>query len=103
MEEEERVTIRIFIELLARAAGNLPEGLDSAIELAICDGTSKQFIDHVEADHWYTVNQETGRVVTDGERGVYIIGHWHPGEGPGKVYRGIAADVDEELRKLSGE
>ena len=95
--------MREFIEWLTEAAENLPEGLDSALDLTICDRRGKQFIDHVEVEPWRAYSIETGRENPDGPRGVYIIGHWHPDESPGKYLRAMTADVDDELRDLTGD
>ena len=76
--DEERVTVRQFISWLTEAAEDLPEGLDSEIDLTICDRRGKQFIDHVEVEPWRMYSAETGQEVPEGPRGVYIVGHWHP-------------------------
>jgi hypothetical protein len=101
-ETERGMTVRQFIEQLTEAASQFPRGLDEPVELAICDSKNKQFVDHVEVTWEWTVREDTGRIVP-GSQHVLILGHWHPGESPGPFHRGVTADVDEELRKFSGE
>jgi hypothetical protein len=95
------VTAREFIAAVTEIAEQLPDGLDSAIELAICDGSAQQFIDSVEVLYQAYVRTDDS-ADPDRRPQVVIVGHWHPGESPGRVQRGIAADADEELRKLTG-
>ena len=52
-------SVRQFIQRLTDAAGRLPSGLDSPVELAMCDGRDLQFIDRVDVSVWTTV-PETG-------------------------------------------
>ena len=92
-------TVRGFIGLLAEAAAQFPDGLDLAIEMAICDGTTMQFINDVDVDSWAEVRAD-GRPSAHGRRYVLIRGHWHPGESPGRRHSAVTAGVDEELRKL---
>jgi hypothetical protein len=89
-------SVRKFIQRLTEAAGNLPDGLDSAVELAICDGRDLQFIDRVDVSVWTTV-PESGPP----QSYVLIRPHDHPGDSHGPRTRGAAADVDEELRWLT--
>jgi hypothetical protein len=90
-------SVREFIQRLTDAAGNLPSGLDSPVELAICDGRDLQFIDRVDVGVWTTV-PETGPL----QSYVLIRPHDHRGENPGPRTRGAAAHADEELRRLTG-
>ena len=90
-------SVREFIQRLTDAAGNLPGGLDSPVELAICDGRDLQFIDRVDVSVWTTV-PETGPL----QSYVLIRPHDHPGENPGPRTRGAAAHADDELRWLTG-
>jgi hypothetical protein len=103
MPDDDRVTVREFIAELTRAANDLPEGLDSTLELSICQEEDQQFIDEVEIKPWRTYNLEAAQEAPEGPRGVVIIGHWHPGESPGKVLGAKTADMDEELRKMTEE
>jgi hypothetical protein len=90
-------SVREFIERLTKAASELPGGLDSDIELAVCDGRDLQFINRVDVSVWTTV-PEQGPL----ESYVLIRPHDHPGESPGPRTRGAAAHADEELRWLTG-
>jgi hypothetical protein len=89
-------SVREFIQRLTDAAGNLPGGVDSAVELAICDGSNLQFITRVDVSVWTTVPE-------DGPPQSYVLirPHDHPGEAPGPRTRGAAAHADEELRWLT--
>ena len=89
-------SVREFIQRLTDAAANLPDGLDSAVELAICDGRDLQFISRVDVSVWTTV-PESGPLQTY----VLIRPHDHPGESAGPRTRGAAAHADEELRWLT--
>ena len=91
----ERESVREFIQRLTSAAGHLPDGLDSTVELAICDGRDLQFINRVDVSVWSTVAE-------DGPLQSYVLirPHDHPGESPGPRTRGAAAHADEELRWL---
>jgi len=94
----ERESVREFIQRLTSAAGHLPGGLDSTVELAICDGQDLQFINRVDVSVWTTV-AESGPL----QSYVLIRPHDHPGESPGPRTRGAAAHADEELRRLTGQ
>ena len=89
-------SVREFIQRLTDAAGNLPGGLDSAVELAICDGKDLQFITRVDVSVWTTV-PDNGPL----QSYVLIRPHDHPGDSPGPRTRGAAAHADEELRWLT--
>lgn len=90
-------SVRKFIQRLTEAARNLPDGLDSPVELAICDGRDLQFIDRVDVSVWTTV-PENGPL----QSYVLIRPHEHPGESVSPRTRGAAAHADEELRWLTG-
>jgi hypothetical protein len=92
----ERESVRDFIQRLTNAAGHLADGLDSTVELAICDGRDLQFINRVDVSVWTTVS-ENGPL----QAYVLIRPHDHPGESPGPRTRGAAAHADEELRWLT--
>jgi hypothetical protein len=95
-------TVRQVIEALTEAASSLPQGLDSVIELGICDGHDLQLIDEMDVDFRLYVRSLEQPLVP--ERGTVLIrGHWHRGESPGGIQRGVASDVDEELRRLTGD
>ena len=85
-----------FIQRLTDAAEKLPNGLDSPIELAICDGRDLQFIRRVDVGVWTTV-PESGPL----QSYVLIRPHAHPGDSSGIQIRGAAAHADEELRWLT--
>jgi len=89
-------SVREFIQRLTDAAGNLPDGVDSPVELAICDGKDLQFITRVDVSVWTTV-PENGPL----QSYVLIRPHDHPGDSPGPRTRGAAAHADEELRWLT--
>src|SRR6516225_639301 len=89
-------SVREFIQRLTDAAGNLPGGLDSAVELAICDGKDLQFITRVDVSVWTTV-PDTGPL----QSYVLIRPHDHPGDSPGPRTRGAPAPADAELRWLT--
>lgn len=89
-------TVREFIQRLTDAAGDLPGGVDSPVELAICDGRDLQFISRVDVSVWTTV-PENGPP----QSYVLIRPHAHPGESDSPRTRGAAAHADEELRWLT--
>jgi len=89
-------SVREFIQRLTDAAGNLPDGVDSVVELAICDGRDLQFITRVDVSVWTTV-PDSGPL----QSYVLIRPHDHPGDSPGPRTRGAAAHADEELRWLT--
>jgi uncharacterized membrane protein YcaP (DUF421 family) len=91
-----RESVREFIDRLTKAAGGLPDGLDSGIEVAICDGRDLQFIDRVDVSTWTTV-PENGPL----DSYVLVRPHVHPGQSPGPRAWGAAAHADEELRRLT--
>lgn len=101
MDEDEQMTVRMFIQRLQLEASALPAGLDAPIELSICNGHGDQFIEHVDVNHWFEVHRET--LERTGQGWVRIRGHWHPGELPGKYFPGAEEDWDAELGKLTGE
>ena len=89
-------SVREFIQRLTDAAGNLPDGVDSHVELAVCDGRDLQFITRVDVSVWTTV-PESGPL----QSYVLIRPHHHPGDSPGPRTPGAAAHADEELRWLT--
>jgi hypothetical protein len=89
-------SVREFIQRLTDAADHLPGGLDSPVELAICDGRDLQFVDRVDVSVWTTV-PENGPL----QSYVLIRPHDHDGGSRGRRTRGAAAHADEELRWLT--
>jgi hypothetical protein len=93
-------TARELIDMITATAAELRDGLDTDIEFGICDGNNLELIDDVDIDFY-------ARVPTDGSPGgtqlLIICGHHHPGQKPGELLRGAAADVDDELRNLTGQ
>jgi hypothetical protein len=99
-EEEAETTVREFIELLTEHAAATLNGLDSPIDVAICNGEDLQFLDDIDVFVWALLNRETNTMAPDSGR-VVIRGHWHPDKPPGVLRRGIASGADEELRELT--
>lgn len=95
-------TAQEFIEMIADTAAELDDGLDAGIEFGICDGDNLQLIDNCDIDIYSEVR--TNGSPTTAKPFIVIRGHHHPGEGkPGKLLRGVAADADEELRRLTDD
>ncbi len=87
--------------MLTRIASELPGGLDTMVEFGVCDGSSLQLLDDVDVDFYTEITSEGGRAVSVAF--VSIRAHHHPGEGKtGQLLRGVAAEVDEELHRLTG-
>jgi hypothetical protein len=95
----EVITVRALIERLTELAAGLPDGLDSAVDLAICDGESLLILSTVDVDVPSEVQEDPPGEV--GRQSVMIRGNHYPGGDPGEVYRGLVVDADEELRKLT--
>jgi hypothetical protein len=95
----EDITVRALIERLTELATGLPDGLDSPVDLAICDSESLLILSTVDVDVLSEVQEDPPGEVT--RQSVMIRVHHHPGDDPGEVYRGVVADVDEEFRKLT--
>jgi hypothetical protein len=93
-------TVRGLIEALTEAAAGTLNGLDSPVDLGICDGKDLQYIDEIDVSNWTLVNRESGTPAPGSGR-VLIRGHWHPDKAPGELRHGLASDVDEELRELT--
>jgi len=94
-------TVRTVLNMLMTIAADLPDGLDTRIEVAICDGENLQLIDQVDVAVYTEATESTAEVT--GEPFVILRGHQHPGEHPGVLLRGVASDADAELRKLTGD
>ncbi|GAB3679376.1 hypothetical protein GCM10027589_49660 [Actinocorallia lasiicapitis] len=92
-------TLRETIEMLTALADQSPDGLDTPVEFGICDATDLQMIDEIDLGIYQRISVRTSEV------GTYVMfrGHHHPGAVPGALLRGAAADVDDELRDLTGE
>jgi hypothetical protein len=99
--QEPGTTLRQIVDMLLAIATDLPAGLDGRIEFGVCDGNNLQIIDHVDLD-LYTEVKPGERPAPDS---TYVIlrAHHHPGESPGHLLRGAAADADKELRQLTAE
>jgi hypothetical protein len=92
------MTVRELIEALTAATARLPAALDTDVELGVCDGENLQMIGTVDVNYW-------ARVAPNGTpKGYFVLvqGHPHLDEGgPARPLRGVTADVDDELRKLT--
>lgn len=90
-------TIRDLIAALNELAEESPAGENTEVEFGICNGTALQMVDDIDVSH-------STRVQADGLARVRVSvlfrAHVHPGEKPGELLRGVAADVDQELRDL---
>ena len=93
-------TIRDVVDGLTELAAMLPEGLETRVELGVCDGEDLQLIENVDLGHWALMPPERPQVA---ERFVLLRGHVHPGERAGELLRGAASHVDQELRKLTDD
>jgi hypothetical protein len=93
-------TVRGLIEALTEAAAGTLNGLDSPIDLGICNGQDLQYIDEIDVSSLTLVNRQTGTPAPGSGR-VLIRGHWHPDKAPGELRHGIASDADEEWRRLN--
>jgi hypothetical protein len=100
-EPSEIATIRDLVDALLEQARDLDKGLDTPMELGICDGTDLQLVDTVDLNCWSTVSS-SGRGSPGGQF-LILRGHIHPGEKAGKILRGAASHADEELREVTGE
>lgn len=97
-EEPAGSNIREVLEQLVRIAERLPLGVDTPVKFGICDGVNLQMIDAVDVDHFATV--DGGGEVK--ELFVMFKCHQHPGTSPGELLQGVTADLDEELREITG-
>ena len=103
---EEHATVRDLIRILTEEASAMPSGLDSRLELGICDRAHLQFIDSIDVQHYRTVRKADLQTGVDF---VIIRGHWHPGESPGAIWTAASEDEswggdwDQGLRDLGGE
>src|SRR4051794_5181011 len=94
-KERTGMTVRELIEVLTQVAAELPGNLDVEVELGICDGENVTFVEKVGIDHYTQFSKDDAPV----RQFVMLRGHLHPGQG--KLYRGIAAEIDDDLRKLT--
>jgi hypothetical protein len=76
----------------------LPEGVETHVELGVCNGNDLQLIEKVDLGHWALMPPE-GPLIAG--RFVLLRGHVHPGERAGELLRGAANDLDQELRELT--
>lgn len=81
-------TVREFVDMMLRSAGDLPAGLDSKIEFGICDGAGMQVVGCVDIGQ---------RAEDNGA--LLLRGHLHPEDVP-KPMRVQAEVLDHELRDL---
>jgi hypothetical protein len=95
-DEPESMTVREFIHRLTLEASALPAGLESPINLSICNGRGDQYLNEVDINHWFEVHRET--LERSGRGWVLVRGHWHPGELPGKYFPG--ENLEQEIDKL---
>lgn len=96
------VTVRTWIDGLTELAATLHDGQDTEIELGVCDGEAVQLLDRADIDVYTRVPDDPTQA-----RGEFVLvrGHLHPGEQrtPDRTLRGVAVDVDQELRKLTAD
>jgi hypothetical protein len=91
-------TARELIDAITELATGLPDGMETAVELGICDGKDVQMVDKMDIDHWAQLkNAKPVR------RFILLRGHVHPGEDAGQKMPGVASDLDEELRQLTDD
>lgn len=69
-------TVRELIKAFSEAAGDLPEGLDTAVRIGVCDGENLQLVASAEVDYWARISMD--RSVPD-QQFVLVRGHYHPG------------------------
>lgn len=81
-------TVKDFIESLVAAAGVLPDGLASELQVGICNGSTTTFIHRIDLS-------------TPSGHGTYlaVLGHLHPGDTAVSM-PAETANLDEELRRL---
>ncbi len=91
-------TARELIDAITELAAGLPDGMETEVELGICDGKNVQMVDKMDIDHWTQL--KNGRPV---RWFVLLRGHIHPGEKAGDFMPGLANDLDEELRQLTDD
>lgn len=90
-------TIRDLIGGLTELAAMLPEGLDTPVQIGICNAEDLQLIEKVDLDQWTYRHDDS----TPDTTFVLLRGHAHPWEVAGQVLHGAASD--DELRKLMGD
>jgi hypothetical protein len=96
----DRTTVRQLINVLSTLASELPGGMDTPVEIGVCDGTDLQLLPKVDVDEYHHVSLDGTEIRTF----IAIRAHDHPdGSGRGMQARGVAADTDDELRKLTEE
>ena len=91
---------RDLIDGLTYLVSDLPDGLDSDVRLGICDSADVQMVDLWDVVQQFPVNEDGSP-----RAAAYVLlrGHIHPGDHAGEVLRGVAADADDELRRLTDE
>lgn len=92
--------MRQLVNVLSTLAAALPDGMDTPVEIGVCDGADLQLLSEVDIDEYHHVSLDG----TEGETFIAIRAHDHPdGTGRGMRMRGVATDTDSELRKLTEE
>jgi hypothetical protein len=100
-EPPEIATIRDLVDGLLELARELPLGMDTRLELGVCNGEDLQLVDKCDLDQWSLVSP--GKEGSPAEHFVLLRGHVHPGERAGELLRDAASDADQELRKLADD
>ena len=87
-------TIRELIDGLTELARTLPEGMDTPVQIGICNAVDLQLVPHVDVDQWTRVPGDG----TPQETFALLRGHLHPWESSDVLY---GQATDEELRNLT--
>lgn len=90
-------TVRELIETLTEVAAGLPGDRDVDVEIGICDGENLRIVEKVDVDDYAEVSSDG----VPRKQFVIIRGHLHHA-GDGQTLKGVATDVEDELRKLTG-
>jgi hypothetical protein len=86
-------TVREMVDALTAAAAELPNGLDTDVELGTCDGQALRLVESVDVSPWAEVDG-TGNAAPF----VLLRTHAHPGDDAGELLRPVAAEADRHLR-----
>jgi hypothetical protein len=94
----EITTIGKLVADLTEYAGRLPNGAETEVQMAVCDGAGLQFVDSRDLSYWTFVPADGA-----GARSTFVMlrGHAHLGELPGQYSPGVSSDADAELRTLT--
>ncbi|MEO3862299.1 hypothetical protein [Acrocarpospora sp. B8E8] len=90
-------TVRELIEILKVITADLPTGLDTEVEVGLCDGDWMTMTDAVDIDYFARVPMDGGSQ----KQLVLLRAHLHPGQG--RRVRGVGAEVEDDLRKLTSD